>query len=156
MQPHWNAAQLRASDADRERVIEGLNQCFRDGRITADELSERIGLTFNARTFADLDVVLTGLPVVRPMPPMPGMAAIPANAPMFYRQHRQQQWNGMGLTAFVLGVFGFICGITAIPAVALGVAAIGIDPKRQDKAFAIAGVAAGGFWLLLFAFLWLH
>ncbi|MFB7720659.1 MULTISPECIES: DUF1707 domain-containing protein [unclassified Nocardia] len=156
MQPYWNPAQLRAGDADRERVIEGLNQCFSDGRITADELSERIGQTFNARTFADLDMVLTGLPVVRPRPPMPGMSVIPGNAPMYYRQHRQQQWNGMGLTAFMLGLFGFVCGITAIPAVALGAAAIAIDPKRQDKGFAIAGVAAGGFWLLLFALLMLN
>ncbi|WP_405134077.1 DUF1707 domain-containing protein [Nocardia sp. NBC_01388] len=159
MEPHWNAAYLRASDADREQTIEGLKQSFQEGRITADELSERIGLALNARTFGDLDTVLTGLPVLRPMPPprplsaMPPMRGVPANVPVFYGQRVRQQWNGMGITAFVLGIFGFICGITAIPAVALGVAALAVDAKRDDRAFAIGGIATGGTWLLLFTWL---
>ncbi|MCU1640978.1 MAG: hypothetical protein JWN03_1253 [Nocardia sp.] len=155
MEPHWNAAYLRASDADRECAIEGLKQSFQEGRITADELSERIGQALNARTFGDLDLVLTGLPVLRPMPPLRPLAPMPvsANMPVFYGQRVQRQWNGMGVTAFVLGIFGFICGITAIPAVALGAAALAIDAKREDKAFAIGGIATGGTWLLLFAWL---
>lgn len=150
MEPYRAGPHFLAGDADRDRAIETLKQCFQDGRINADELSERIGHALNARTFGDLDIVLTGLPAVRPMP------AMYPNLPSFYQLPQRNKWNGMGLTAFILGVFGFICGITAIPAVALGAAALSVDPDREDKGFAIAGIAVGGFWLILLGWLIFH
>jgi Domain of unknown function (DUF1707)/2TM domain len=59
-------ASLRASDADRERFVEALRQHHVEGRITAEELSERSGRAYAARTLGDLDALATDLPPTRP------------------------------------------------------------------------------------------
>ena len=51
--------QLRASDADRDKVTELLHAAYADGRISYDEHSERTAAALTARTFDDL----TGLTV---------------------------------------------------------------------------------------------
>jgi Domain of unknown function (DUF1707) len=45
---------LRASRADRERVIELLKVAFVQERLTEDELDTRVGLALASRTYADL------------------------------------------------------------------------------------------------------
>jgi hypothetical protein len=65
-------AGLRASDADRERFVEALRQHHVDGRLTAEELSERTGQAYAARTLGDLDALATDLPPLRPRTPPPG------------------------------------------------------------------------------------
>lgn len=45
---------LRASDADRERVIELLGQAAADGRLTPDEHTDRVERACQARTLGDL------------------------------------------------------------------------------------------------------
>lgn len=54
--------QLRCSDADREAVAELLRVAAGDGRLTLDELSERLDQAYAARTYADLEPVLVDLP----------------------------------------------------------------------------------------------
>lgn len=51
--------QLRASDADRERVVEVLREALADGRIDAEEYHERLDTAYAARTLGDL-APLTG------------------------------------------------------------------------------------------------
>jgi hypothetical protein len=53
---------LRASDADRERVTRLLGEHSADGRLTLDELAERVDAALQARTQAELDALLTDLP----------------------------------------------------------------------------------------------
>ncbi|GAB3210430.1 DUF1707 SHOCT-like domain-containing protein [Marinactinospora thermotolerans] len=53
---------LRASDADRERVAEILRDAAAEGRITLEELDERLDLTYRARTYADLAPLTADLP----------------------------------------------------------------------------------------------
>jgi len=53
---------LRASDADRERVAEALRRHHVDGRLDTDELQERLGRCYAARTAADLAPLLADLP----------------------------------------------------------------------------------------------
>jgi Domain of unknown function (DUF1707) len=53
---------IRASDADRERVIDDLRVHTGDGRLTVDELTERIDRAYAAKTLADLDALLVDLP----------------------------------------------------------------------------------------------
>ncbi len=55
-------AQLRASDQDREHVAERLRTAALEGRLTNDELDQRLGLAFAARTYGDLDELLGDLP----------------------------------------------------------------------------------------------
>lgn len=53
---------LRASHADRERVIETLKTAFVQGRLARDEFDLRIGQTFASRTYAELAAVTADLP----------------------------------------------------------------------------------------------
>ena len=46
--------ELRASDDDREQVVELLRDHYRAGRLSADELAERIENAYGARTQSDL------------------------------------------------------------------------------------------------------
>jgi len=54
--------QLRVSDADRDRVTEVLRQAAAEGRLTFDELDERLDQALAAKTYADLGAVTSDLP----------------------------------------------------------------------------------------------
>lgn len=54
---------LRASDADRERVVEILRQHSVEGRITADEFEERMAAAYAAKTMGALAELTGDLPV---------------------------------------------------------------------------------------------
>jgi hypothetical protein len=56
------ASQLRASHEDRDAVIETLRVAAGDGRLTADELDERLEIAFNAKTYGELAVLTSDLP----------------------------------------------------------------------------------------------
>ena len=58
----WPAADLRAGDADRQRVVAALQRHYIDGRLSSDELSERITAALQSRTFGELRHLLRDLP----------------------------------------------------------------------------------------------
>ena len=53
---------LRVSDADRERVAERLREAAGEGRLTIEELDERVEAAYAARTGADLAPLTADLP----------------------------------------------------------------------------------------------
>ncbi len=53
---------VRVGDADREAVAAQLREHFADGRLTLDELNERLDEVFAAKTKADLNTVMRELP----------------------------------------------------------------------------------------------
>src|SRR5215472_7212525 len=53
---------LRASHADRDRVISTLKAAFVQGRLTKDELDSRVSQTLAARTYAELGALTADLP----------------------------------------------------------------------------------------------
>ena len=53
---------LRVSHEDRDQVAEALRVAAGDGRLTADELDERLERALTARTYDDLAALLTDLP----------------------------------------------------------------------------------------------
>jgi hypothetical protein len=53
---------IRVGDAERDAVATQLREHYGDGRLTLDELNERLDQTLQARTGADLDAVLRDLP----------------------------------------------------------------------------------------------
>jgi len=71
---------LRASHADRERVVGTLQTAFVQGRLTADELDERVGQALAARTYAELAALTTDLPTDHDRAPAPVPAPSPASA----------------------------------------------------------------------------
>jgi hypothetical protein len=63
---------VRIGDADREAIAAQLREHYADGRLTLDELNERLDQTFAAKIKADLDVVMRDLPhVARPLTDSP-------------------------------------------------------------------------------------
>jgi hypothetical protein len=74
--------QLRASDADRERVAEVLRTSAAEGRLDLSELDDRLRAVYASRTYADLEPLLMDLPTpattpvaLDGVPPPPGEAA---------------------------------------------------------------------------------
>jgi len=53
---------MRVSDSDRERAADVLREAAGHGRITMDELEERLELAYAAKTYADLAAVTRDLP----------------------------------------------------------------------------------------------
>jgi len=58
---------IRVSDADRDRVTTRLREHFGEGRLTQDELNERISAALNAKTVGDLRRVMADLPEPAPL-----------------------------------------------------------------------------------------
>ena len=67
-------SELRASHDDRDRVVELLRVSAGDGRLTAEELDERLELAMTARTYGELARLVADLPEQRAV-------ASPATAP---------------------------------------------------------------------------
>jgi Domain of unknown function (DUF1707)/Cell wall-active antibiotics response 4TMS YvqF len=65
---------LRASDADRERVADVIRQAAGEGRLTMEELDERLDAVYAAKTYAELE------PITRDLPQTPGAAPAPVPA----------------------------------------------------------------------------
>ena len=58
-------AELRASHGDRDRVVELLRVAAGDGRLTAEELDERLEAALTARTYGELAALTTDLPAAQ-------------------------------------------------------------------------------------------
>jgi Domain of unknown function (DUF1707) len=71
---------IRVSDADREHVTDRLREHFAQGRLSSEELDERITATLSAKTYGDLRRVMADLPepgLVAPQPSWHTAAARP-------------------------------------------------------------------------------
>ncbi|MFD3423107.1 DUF1707 SHOCT-like domain-containing protein [Streptomyces decoyicus] len=55
--------ELRASDADRERVAEILRDAVAEGRLAMEEFDERLDAAYRARTYGELEPLTADLPV---------------------------------------------------------------------------------------------
>ncbi len=58
--PHRGS--LRASDDDRERIIERLHTAATEGRLAAEELEQRVSAALKARTYGELSATVADLP----------------------------------------------------------------------------------------------
>jgi hypothetical protein len=84
---------IRISDADRDRIIGRLNHNFAEGRLTQEELDDRVTRVLHAKTFGDLRGVMADLPepvsVSPGAPGAPGAAhapQVPGAAPWMFRR----------------------------------------------------------------------
>ncbi len=60
---------LRVSDAEREHAADVLRRAAGDGRITFEELDERLTAAYQARTYGELAAITEDLPETGPQPP---------------------------------------------------------------------------------------
>jgi DUF1707 SHOCT-like domain/Domain of unknown function (DUF4190) len=126
---------MRAADADRDRVVERLNIAYSEGRLSTDEHDGRLQNALSARTYSDLDQLVTDLP------------ATPATAVTSVAKT-----NGLALASLACGLAQFIFGPpVAIPAIVLGHIARR-EIKRtgeQGAGLALAGLILGWATVIL-------
>ena len=60
---------IRISDADRERAAARLREHFAQGRLSSEELDERIAAALSAKTVGDVQPIMADLPDPVPVPP---------------------------------------------------------------------------------------
>jgi len=77
--------EMRVGDAEREAAAAELREHYASGRLTLDELNERIDKAFAAKTRGDLNVLMTDLPSRRSesagTPGAPGAIGAGASGP---------------------------------------------------------------------------
>ena len=56
------STELRASDADRDRIVDLLHEAHAEGRLTADEHAERVEGVLTAKTLGELERFIQDLP----------------------------------------------------------------------------------------------
>ena len=95
---------LRASDADRHRVVAALEKHTAAGRLSLDEFAERVTRALNAVTHGDLAAVTRDLPAE----PVPGPGGATAD-----RTHLPQLLVAFLLAALTLAVLAVVFGLVA-------------------------------------------
>jgi Domain of unknown function (DUF1707) len=121
----------RASHADREQVVGALKAAFVQGRLTADELDERVGQALAARTYAELAALTTDLPADPAPAREPGPATQPAPARQPAPDRRPQN-------------------TASRRAVKAGAGAIGVTVTAASVAGAVAGQPAAFVFVAVF------
>jgi DUF1707 SHOCT-like domain len=78
---------IRASDADRDVVVDVLREAYTEGRLTAEEFDERMSAAYASKTWGQLRELTVDLPVQPvlgadvPGRQLPAPAARPAHPP---------------------------------------------------------------------------
>jgi DUF1707 SHOCT-like domain/Domain of unknown function (DUF4190) len=122
---------MLASTADRDRSVKVVKESFVEGRLTAEELDQRLGKVLVSRYFEELMALTADLPV-GPFGRLPAHPVTPA----FPRLNR------LAVAALVCAGAGPVSlGITAIPAVALGEMARRRIRRTGERGFAAATAA---------------
>jgi Domain of unknown function (DUF1707) len=85
---------LRASDAERESTVTLLRGHGADGRLDVDELEQRIGAAYGARTRGDLATLLEDLPRTQ------AIAAPRPDRPI--RHHGSHEWGMFARVSLLL------------------------------------------------------
>ncbi|MDN0195501.1 DUF1707 domain-containing protein [Streptomyces sp. S.PNR 29] len=112
------ASELRASDADRDRVADILREALAEGRLTADEHAERVEGVLSAKTVGELDVFIRDLPAAHQgraaasAPHRPATGALPADpddnvVAVFSSAVRKGRWRA-GRRIHAYAIFGSV------------------------------------------------
>ncbi|MDX2525902.1 DUF1707 SHOCT-like domain-containing protein [Streptomyces europaeiscabiei] len=124
-EPPLSSAELRASDADRDRIADLLRDALAEGRLTAEEHSERVEGVLAAKTVGELDVFVRDLPAgqarraarayvppVSSVPNRPTPGAIPIDpddrlVAVFSASMRKGRWRA-GRRIHAYAIFGSV------------------------------------------------
>ncbi|WP_344467597.1 DUF1707 SHOCT-like domain-containing protein [Kitasatospora kazusensis] len=158
-------AEMRASDADRERIAELLRDAYAEGRLTVEEHSERIEAAYGARTLGELVPLTRDLPAHRPIsmekaPPAqarpvagplpPARSESPSMVAIFGGASRKGRWR-VGSRLKAVAIFGGVeidltDAVFESPEVVIEVTAIfgGVDIKVPENV-SLHGTGVGIF-----------
>lgn len=117
-------SKLRAGDDDREQLIDELREHAGAGRLTAQELEQRIGEAYAACTRADLDALRADLPVSSTSVKL----ALTKRKGQLRRRLLQESGGSLGVSALAVGIWlasgpsgsfwpGWVIGATLLPVV---------------------------------------
>ncbi|GGV43576.1 hypothetical protein GCM10010495_71460 [Kitasatospora herbaricolor] len=145
-------AEMRASDADRERVAELLRDAYAEGRLNVDEHAERIEAAYGAKTLGELAPLTRDLPAHGsisfekpplgapvPVPRPPARQEAPTMLAVFGGASRKGRWR-VGSHLRAVAVFGGIeidltDAVFESPEVVIEVAAVfgGVEIKVPEN-----------------------
>ncbi|HYH35834.1 MAG TPA: DUF1707 domain-containing protein [Nocardioides sp.] len=114
------AAELRASDADREVVHRLLAEAYADGRLDRDELEARTAETQGAKTLGMLVPPLEGL-VARTPPDRARAGALPPAelerraVEKWEADRREALWGLLSVSAIVWVIWAVTSGVDSFP-----------------------------------------
>src|SRR4051794_13297611 len=140
--------QLRATDADRDRVVQILRVAAEEGALTVDELEERLSAAFAAVTRADL------VRLVDDLPPSPATPPAPAPSHPVRSSSRYWLWGMLPYLAAAAWVhaalltrsarYWLLAAVYAIPLALAAIVAPGVDDEIPAWVSAVAVV----FWIV--------
>jgi hypothetical protein len=102
---------MRAGDADRQLVADRLRAALEEGRLDLHEYDERVQRAYAAKTYGDLDGLLTDLPG--------SLAAQPPVEPLVRVAHPNREWMA-ALWGSWLGVVAITTAVWAVSCLAAG------------------------------------
>ena len=123
---------MRAAHEDRDRAVEFLKVAYSEGRLSKDEYDDRLEHALSARTYADLDQIVSDLPVA----PVPQPAVVTPVA----------KTNGFAIASLACGLAQLMFGpLATIPAIVFGHVARGQIKRtgEQGAGLALAGLILG-------------
>lgn len=137
--------QLRASDADREAAVERLQVATMEGRLSADELDERLSGVYAARLCSELQALLDDVTPAT-------LAATPSDAPdtppAFV--HRMRDVNAFALASVFCSLIWLLGSPLAVIFGHVALRQIARSEGRQGgRNIAITGLVLGYGGLLL-------
>jgi Domain of unknown function (DUF1707) len=117
-------SQLRVADADREQLVEELHEHALAGRLTSEELEDRVGGAYRATTRADLDALRADLPLSSKSVAL----ALRKRKGRLRRRLAQEAGGSLGVSVLCVGAWlasgasgefwpGWVIGLTLLPVV---------------------------------------
>ena len=147
MPPDPEKPELRASDADREAVVERLEVAATEGRLDAEELEARVSAAYAARLGSELERLTADI-----TPTAPSAFAPPPAPPAFVQQHAGRRVNPFAVASLVLSVLWGLWLGSALAVVFGHIALRQIARSRDTESgsgLAIAGLVIGYLGLVL-------
>ena len=137
-------SRMRVSDAERENVVVRLQQATAEGRLSLDELGDRVSGAYASLTRSELDQFIDDLPPApEPEPEQPP----PAPAPASETANRALSFLilAMGAGAIPISFFSALGPALGLVAVVLGVLALSRhgETSRVNRGAIVAGVVLG-------------
>ena len=121
--------EIRASDAERERIAEMLRDALADGRLRMDEFHDRLERAYEARTRGEL------VPLVRDLPQHAADGAAPGadldgpagSAPALSKQRWADRIGATGASRWGIGIMGGFSrkGVWTVPRAFTGIGVMG-------------------------------
>jgi hypothetical protein len=117
-------SRMRVADVEREQLIDELREHAGAGRLTSEELEQRIGDAYGASTRADLDALRADLPVSSTSVKL----ALTKRKGQLRRRLLQEAGGSLGVSALSVGIWlasgpsgsfwpGWLIGATLLPVV---------------------------------------